>query len=455
MDTTTIAAIATAPGRGAIGIVRLSGHQALAIAARICGKPLSPRTATLVNFHGVDNSVIDSGLAIYFKAPHSFTGEDCVEFQGHGGPVILDQLLEACCRHGAVLARPGQFSERAFLNDKIDLAQAEAIADLIDASSRQSAANALHSLQGVFSTKVNALADGMMKLRLYVEAAIDFPEEEIDFLSDQRINQELSALLTQTQELLSQSQQGALLRDGIQVVIAGLPNAGKSSLLNYLSQKDSAIVTDIAGTTRDILREYIHIDGLPLHIIDTAGLRDNPDAVEAIGIQKAQAELAKADVILWLVDSSIEPEKIHDFQFPDLWPDNLGPPPPLDKIIVVFNKIDTSGFAITPNSDVDFQAVAISATTGAGIDSLKQAIKDMAGLQPESGGGFTARRRHLDSLQKCLSFLEQAEMRLKDGAGELMAEDLRLAQQHLGEITGQVTADDLLGEIFSSFCIGK
>jgi tRNA modification GTPase len=456
IENTTIAAIATAAGRGAIGIVRLSGSKALTIAEDICGKPLKPRFATVAKFRDTTNNTIDQGLALYFKAPHSFTGEDCVEFQGHGGPVILDQLLEACLQRGATLARPGQFSERAFLNDKIDLAQAEAIADLIDASSRQSAHNALQSLQGVFSQRVNTLADGILKLRLYVEAAIDFPEEEVDFLSDQHIASNLNNLFLQTQKLLSESEQGAILREGIRVVIAGKPNAGKSSLLNTLTEKNSAIVTDIAGTTRDVLKETINIDGLPLHIVDTAGLRDlsdmnDIDQVESIGIERAQQELQQADIVLWMVDS----QQQQSLNLETLWPRYREQLSDLNKLIVVFNKVDLSGLNAGLLQNAPYLAVGLSLHSSRGLDTLKQQLKQKAGLKPEGGASFTARRRHLDALRRGLDFLTQAQQRLQEGAGELLAEDLRLAHQSLGEITGQVSPDELLGEIFANFCIGK
>lgn len=456
MDNTTIAAIATAAGRGAIGIVRLSGPKALRIGESICGKALQPRLACFANFLDSNNQVIDQGLALFFPAPHSFTGEDCIELHGHGGPVVLDQLLETCLNFGAVLARPGQFSERAFLNDKIDLAQAEAIADLIDASSRQSAHNAMQSLQGVFSRKVDGLAASILKLRVYVEAAIDFPEDEIDFLSDQRITTELQALLAQIQQLLQESEQGAILRDGIRVVIAGKPNAGKSSLLNTLTGKNSAIVTDIAGTTRDVLRETIHIDGLPLHIVDTAGLRNlsdinNVDPVEAIGMEKAHKELAQADVVLWMVDSQQQQSR----QLETLWPHYQEQLPDLNKLVVVFNKVDISNLKPGVLQSSPALMLGLSLKSEQGLDILKQQLKLKAGLTPGGGASFTARRRHLDALRRGLEFLTQAQQRLWEGAGELMAEDLRLAHSCLGEITGQINADTLLGEIFSHFCIGK
>lgn len=461
MDNSTIAAIATAAGRGAIGIVRLSGPLALSIGSQISNKQLKPRLATVATFKDNQQQAIDHGLVLFFPGPHSFTGEDCIELQAHGGPVVLDLLLNACLQHGARLARPGEFSERAYLNDKIDLAQAEAIADLIDASSQQSARNALHSLQGVFSDRVNTLADSIVKLRVYVEAAIDFPEEEIDFLSDKKVSGELNSILQQCQQLLQQSQQGAILREGIQVVIAGKPNAGKSSLLNALAEKNSAIVTNIAGTTRDVLREHIHIDGLPLHLIDTAGLRElsnhSPsDQVEAMGIERAQKELEKADVILWLVDSSELPStSLEGLSLDNLWPKSLGQINDQQKLVVVLNKTDLSKMEAGLHHQHPFPVIALSAQNGEGLSALKQQLKTMAGLNSESGAGFTARRRHLDALRRSLDSLQQAQTCLASGSGELVAEDLRLAHQTLGEITGEFTADDLLGEIFSSFCIGK
>jgi tRNA modification GTPase len=450
MHNTTIAAIATAPGRGGIGIVRLSGPHSKTIGEAITGRELRPRHAYFYPFRDAAGQLLDEGIALYFAAPHSFTGEDCVELQGHGGPVVLDAVLQACLQHGAHLAQPGEFSQRAFLNDKLDLAQAEAIADLIDASSQQSARNAMNSLHGVFSQRIHNLVEALTQLRMYVEAAIDFPEEEIDFLSDGNITRQLSNIREQLAHLLRESQQGVLVREGIRVVIAGRPNAGKSSLLNALAEKNTAIVTDIEGTTRDILREHIHIDGLPLHLIDTAGLRANPDEVERIGIERAQAEFAQADRILLVVDYSRE----LDLTLEKVWPDFIGEVPDQRKLTIIANKIDLR--QTQPSSENgECTILYLSAKSGEGLDLLKQHLKAVAGYTGAGEGSFTARRRHLDALQRAQQFLTQAETQLHYGAGELVAEDLRECQQALGEITGQVSADDLLGQIFSSFCIGK
>jgi tRNA modification GTPase len=357
-------------------------------------------------------------------------------------------LLAACVQHGARLARPGEFSERAYLNDKLDLAQAEAIADLIDASSAQAARNAVHSLQGQFSAAINTLVEKLVQLRMYVEAAIDFPEEEIDFLADGKVAAQLSVLRAELDNILRNARQGALMREGLQVVIAGKPNAGKSSLLNALAGRDAAIVTDIAGTTRDVLREHINIDGLPLHIIDTAGLRDSGDAVEQEGIRRAWAEIEKADLVLLLVDSSKNKETDPD----TLWREVSQHARPPAKTLVVQNKIDVSEL----NSGAQDSLVRVSAKTGAGLEALKAALKEKAGMQNAGEGLFSARSRHVDALLRSRALLEAAAQRFsRTGAGELLAEDLKLAQQYLGEITGQFSSDELLGRIFSSFCIGK
>jgi tRNA modification GTPase len=450
MRTSTIAAIATAPGRGGIGIVRLSGPKAKSIGEAIAGRALQPRFAHFCPFRDSDGLLLDEGVALYFKAPHSFTGEDCVELQGHGGPVVLDSILQTCLRHGARLAQPGEFSQRAFLNDKLDLAQAEAIADLIDATSQQSARNAVNSLQGLFSQRIHALVEAVTQLRVYVEAAIDFPEEEIDFLSDGRIAGQLQSIRDQLKLLLRESHQGVVVREGIRVVIAGRPNAGKSSLLNALAEKNTAIVTDIEGTTRDILREHINVDGMPLHLIDTAGLRANPDEVERIGIERAQAEFSQADRILLVVDSNREA----DLSLDKIWPDFVGPVPDRRKLTVVANKIDLR--QQQPRiEEGEVSIVSLSAKNGQGLDLLKQHLKSVAGYTGAGEGSFTARRRHLDALERARTFLDSAEQQLSQGAGELVAEDLRSCQEALGEITGRLSADELLGRIFSSFCIGK
>lgn len=452
VGTDTIAAVATAPGKGGVGIVRVSGPKARAITEAIVGKALPPRLAHFGAFVDANGETLDEGIALFFAGPHSFTGEDVLELQGHGGPVILDCLLQRVTRLGARLARPGEFSERAFLNDKLDLAQAEAIADLIEASSTQAARNAVHSLQGVFSRKVHQLVEALIHLRIYVEAAIDFPEEEIDFLGDGKVAGDLQAIIATLTGVQREARQGAILREGMQVVIAGRPNAGKSSLLNALAGRETAIVTDIAGTTRDVLREHIHIDGMPLHIIDTAGLRDSPDAVEQIGIQRAWAEIHKADRILLVIDSSApqsdDPER--------LWPEFMTQLTENDHVTVVMNKIDLSGKTEGLHQLGNLPVVGISAKSERGIDALREHLKQCMGFSGSTEGGFTARRRHLDALERAHEHLQQGAYQLHGmGAGELLAEDLRQAQNALSEITGEFTPDDLLGRIFSSFCIGK
>lgn len=475
--TDTIAAIATATGRGGVGIIRLSGPDAKRIGERISQKTLRPRYAHYGAFVDAQTQVLDEGITLFFPGPHSFTGEDVCELQGHGGPIILDGLLKTAIQLGARLARPGEFSERAFLNDKMDLTQAEAIADLIDATSEQAAKNALQSLQGVFSKKVHQLVQELITLRIYVEAAIDFPEEEIDFLSDGKVADDLDAIRASLQQVFQQAKQGALVRDGMRVVIAGRPNAGKSSLLNALSGRDSAIVTDIEGTTRDVLREHIHLDGMPLHIIDTAGLRDNPDAVEQIGIERALEEIKNADRVLLMLDST----QPHAHTPQQWWPEFLreqGIEWPREKLTVIRNKVDESGEAVglqPSNSNQTNNAVIVknndnaqaintitatvciglSAKTHDGIDALSEHLKEVMGYNA-SEGSFTARRRHLDALERAETYLQAGYEQLHGmAAGELLAEDLRQAQQCLSEITGEFTSDDLLGKIFSSFCIGK
>ncbi|TLM75749.1 tRNA uridine-5-carboxymethylaminomethyl(34) synthesis GTPase MnmE [Microbulbifer harenosus] len=448
----TIAAVATPPGRGGIGVIRLSGPRAREIGERLAGKTFKPRFAHYCDFTH-DEQLLDQGLALFFPGPNSFTGEDVVELQGHGGPVILDTLLSALLKMGARQARPGEFSERAFLNDKLDLAQAEAIADLIDAGSAQAAQNALRSLQGVFSQKIEGLAEKLTHLRIYVEASIDFPEEEIDFLADGRVAADIEALLAQLDAVEAQARQGTIMREGMQVAIAGKPNAGKSSLLNALAGKDTAIVTDIAGTTRDVLREHIHIDGMPLHIADTAGLRESPDQVEQIGMQRAWEEIRRADRVLLVVDAA----ELHSLDPDAAWPEFTRQLPDPEKLTLVANKIDLTEYTpgLQAHSD-GVPVVAISAKTSAGIEALQQHLKQCMGYRAGNEGTFSARRRHLDALARARAFIVQGETQLRaSGAGELLAEDLRQAQQALGEITGAMTADELLGKIFGSFCIGK
>lgn len=448
----TIAAVATPPGRGGVGIVRVSGHLCRKIAEAFLGYQPQPRHAHYGVFKDLQGQVIDEGLAIFFPGPNSFTGEDVLEFQGHGGPVLLDRLLENLLLAGVRLATPGEFSQRAFLNDKMDLAQAEAIADLIDASSRQAADNALKSLQGVFSQKVKQLVDQLIHLRMYVEAAIDFPEEEIDFISDGHVSQQLQGLKEQLEAVKNEAKQGCLLRDGMNVVLAGRPNAGKSSLMNLLAGQDRALVTEIAGTTRDVLKEQIHIDGMPLHIIDTAGLRETEDLVEQLGVERAWQEIEKADRILLLVDaqetSSLNPAEI--------WPDFVERLKHPERLTLIRNKIDLSGEPDTADLSTTPPVIRISAKQQQGVDNLRQHLKQVMGYQNTLEGGFSARRRHLDALNKASEILYMGQMQLElHGAGELLAEDLRKAQEKLAEITGEFTADDLLGKIFGEFCIGK
>ena len=448
----TIVAIATAAGAGGVGIVRLSGPRARAIAEIVGGKTLAPRTARYAIFRDADGETIDDGIALYFKAPASFTGEDVAELQAHGSPPVLRQLLARCCALGARPARPGEFSERAFLNDKLDLAQAEAIADLIEASSEQAARSAMHSLQGQFSGKVQQLVESLTRLRIYVEAAIDFPDEVIDFLSDGKVAGDLYAIMSELDDVRGEAKQGALLREGMKVVIAGRPNAGKSTLLNALAGRESAIVTEIAGTTRDVLREHIHLDGMPLHIIDTAGLRDTQDKVEQIGIERAWAEIEQADRVLFMVDGTttdaVDPREIWP-EFVDRLPKNIG-------LTVIRNKADLTGEDLEPSQELGHAVYRISAKTELGLPALREHLKACMGFQGNTEGGFMARRRHLDALERAAERLLVAKEQLEVYvAGELVAEELRLAQESLSEITGEFSSDDLLGRIFSSFCIGK
>ncbi len=449
----TIAAVATAQGRGGVGIVRVSGPLASQLAQAICQRELQPRYAHYGPFFAEAEQVLDEGLALYFPGPNSFTGEDVLELQGHGGPVVLDLLLRRCVQLGARLARPGEFSERAFLNDKLDLAQAEAIADLIEASSEQAARNALRSLQGEFSRRVHGLTERLISLRIYVEAAIDFPEEEIDFLADGHVLGLLDGVRADLAGVLREAGQGALLRDGMTVVIAGRPNAGKSSLLNALAGREAAIVTEIAGTTRDVLREHIHIDGMPLHVVDTAGLRDTDDQVEKIGVERALKAIGEADRILLVVDATA-PEADDPFA---LWPEFLDLRPDPSKVTLIRNKADLSGESVVLEVCNDGHVtISLSAKSSEGLDLLREHLKACMGYEQTSESSFSARRRHLEALRQAAAHLEHGHAQLTlAGAGELLAEDLRMAQQALGGITGAFSSDDLLGRIFSSFCIGK
>ena len=446
-NTDTIVAQATPPGRGGVAVIRVSGPQVKTIIHDLFGCELMPRQATYLPFCDGSGEIIDEGLALFFPNPHSFTGEDVLELQGHGGPVIVDLLLQLVMSLGARLARPGEFSERAFLNGKIDLAQAEAIADLIDASSKQAARLAMRSLQGEFSKEINELNEKIIHVRMYVEAAIDFTDEEIDFLSDEKIISDLKAILNQLTAIQSKAKQGSFLREGITAVIVGEPNVGKSSLLNMLSGKELAIVTDIPGTTRDVLRDYILIDGMPLHIIDTAGLRESDDIVEQEGIRRAYHEIEKADIVLYVADASQNPTI-------DLnaVPDAVSSRP----IIFVQNKVDLTATTPAIKKENNHTIISLSAKTGAGIDLLKQHIKSVVGFKESAEGIFLARRRHLDALTRAFTYVKAGlHQLLESRTGELAAEDLRRAQLALNEITGEFTADDLLGRIFSSFCIGK
>jgi tRNA modification GTPase len=449
METTseTICAIATPPGRGGVGIIRISGINLHDFVTSMIGNLPKPRYAAYRKFRGLDGEIIDAGIVLYFPAPNSFTGEDVIELQGHGGPVVMDMLIEQVLRLGARLARPGEFSERAFLNNKLDLAQAEAIADLIDSGSRAAARLANRSLLGIFSQQIRQLVDEMIQLRLYVEAAIDFPEEDIDFLSDGIVSTRLQSIHDKTKQIQKSARIGTLLRDGMQLVIAGRPNAGKSSLLNALCGRETAIVTEIAGTTRDLLREQIQIDGMPLHLIDTAGLRHSDDAVEIEGIRRAREEIDSADMILWVYDALDGVEQ--DVDDLSLLPQDV-------PVTLVCNKIDKVDAHGSIDKAADGVTVSLSAKSGEGVDLLREHLKQSMGYHADEEGEFIARRRHLDAIKRALTYIESGKKALQSTlSGELLAEDLRQAQNALSEITGEFSADDLLGEIFSSFCIGK
>jgi tRNA modification GTPase len=450
----TIAAIATPPGQGGIGIIRLSGPSAAEIARAICGRSLAPRYAHFCHFRDARQDIIDSGIALLFSAPASFTGEDVVELQGHGGTAVLEMLLGRCCELGARMATPGEFSQRAFLNDKIDLAQAEAIADLIAATTQAGVRSATRSLQGEFSREIDALIQQVVALRVYVEAAIDFPEEEVDFLEEGQVKEQLLNLLEQLDSVLTTARQGRILRDGMKLVIAGRPNAGKSSLLNALSGEDTAIVTPIEGTTRDVLREHIQLDGMPLHIVDTAGLRDSTDQVEQEGIQRAWREMASADMILLVIDASDPTVASTDAD--SLWPELHTHIAAEIPVTIVHNKCDLTGLPPGVGERHGTRIISLSARTGEGLQLLREHLKQAMGYEAEAAHGFIARRRHIDSLTRARSALETGiEQLTLRSAGELLAEDLRRCHDCLGEITGAMSADMLLGEIFSSFCIGK
>lgn len=444
--TTTIAAIATPSGRGGIGVIRLSGPSAFSVAQSLCGNLPAARHASYKKFTGSSGVIIDDGLVVCFPGPHSFTGEDVVELQVHGSPVALDTLLQECIQSGAISARPGEFSERAFLNGRIDLVQAEAIADLIDSRTRSAARSAQQSLQGEFSRRINHIRDQLIELRKYIEAAIDFTDEDIDFLKNDKLAEQNRAIVQELDGLLERAQQGRLLHDGITLVLAGPPNAGKSSLLNALSQMDSAIVSDIPGTTRDVIRETISLGGLPVTVLDTAGLRVATDTIESEGIRRAQQAMAQADYVLLVVEDGMEQGQIEN-----LWSQLPNP----ETASLVLNKADMSGgdVGVIENNDVD--TVRISAKYQNGMDVLTQHICQRLHFAEPAEDAFIARRRHIEALQQARDFAQQAVVQLQAGLGDLMAEDLRLSLDALVEITGEFVADDLLSEIFSSFCIGK
>lgn len=467
-----IAAIATAPGRGAVGIVRVSGKGIAALVRALCGKELKPREATYLPFRDAGGSPIDHGLAIYFPGPHSYTGEDVLELQAHGGPVVLQLLLARCLEAaqsanedgkpvltGLRLAQPGEFTERAFLNDKIDLAQAEAIADLIDASTEAAARSASRSLSGAFSQEIHVLRDALVHLRMLVEATLDFPEEEIDFLQKADAFGQLERLRHQVTAVLARAHQGALLREGIKVVIAGQPNAGKSSLLNALAGAELAIVTPIAGTTRDKVQQTIQIEGVPLHVIDTAGLRDSDDEVERIGIARAWDEIAAADAVLFLHDLTRVEQADYAAADADIARTLQDKLPAQVPVIHVWNKTDMAAADVQSRHTAQLNAeqIALSARTGDGLDALRKRLLEVAGWQSAPEGLYLARARHVEALQAVDAHLEMADEQLAAQSAhlDLLAEELRLAQLSLNSITGEFSSDDLLGVIFSSFCIGK
>ncbi len=443
-NTETIAAIATPIGIGGVGIIRISGTKAVEIALQLSQKTdLKPRYATFTPFYDQQNDILDSGILLYFPAPHSFTGEDVIELQGHGGAVIQDMLLKAVLHAGARMAEPGEFSLRAYLNDKIDLLQAEAIADLIESRTTSAARSATRSLQGQFSKEIHHLVEKVTQLRLFIEAAIDFPDEDIDFLKEGNVLGKLNHLIEILEQILSKTKTGIILREGLKVVIAGLPNVGKSSLMNQLAESESAIVTDIAGTTRDLIKEDIQIQGIPIHLIDTAGIRETNNIVEQQGISRALTQIETADHIVWCYDALTNPDNqgYQPSQFPQHIP-----------ITFVRNKIDL----LNESPQATDHQISLSAKQGDGISLLQHHLVKEITQNPTSEGQFIARRRHLDLLEQALSFLHMGRQQIElTGSGELVADDLRETQNTLGEITGKFTSDQLLGEIFGHFCIGK
>ena len=450
-----IIALATAKGRASVGIIRISGSEIASLVKEICCKNLIPRHATLLSFSDAQNNLIDEGLAIYFPAPHSYTGEDVLELQCHGSSAALSVLIDRCLELGTSshlrLAKPGEFTERAFLNGKIDLAQAEAIADLIDASSAIAAKSAAKSLKGDFSKKIHVFLDALTELRALTEATLDFPEEEIDFIKQHDVLGRLEKILSDIQEIKKAAQQGVIIRDGITVVLVGQPNVGKSSLMNALAGEEVAIVTPVAGTTRDRLKETIQLDGVPLHIIDTAGLRETTDSVEQIGIERTWKTISQADLVLHLLDASKQ-QNVSDID-QELLVKIRKEIAPTVPIKIIWNKVDQAQIKPAVSED----GWLVSAKTGEGLELLKAELLRVAGWQPEAEGGILARKRHLEALSEAEDFIQKALEQLKNGASyiELAAEEMRLAQDALSKITGEFLPDDLLGKIFSTFCIGK
>ena len=444
----TIAAAATPPGRGGVGVVRVSGPAVRAIGTAILGRLPPARRAVFTPFRDAAGATLDAGLALFFAGPQSYTGEDVIELHCHGGPVVVETLVARLVELGARRAGPGEFTQRAFLNGKLDLAQAEAVADLIDAGSREAARAALRSLQGEFSRMVEALTAAVIELRVHVEAAIDFPDEDLDLLADPVLAQRLAAVQQQFAAVTRSAAQGRLLRDGMTVVLAGAPNAGKSSLLNRLAGYDAAIVTALPGTTRDVLRERIALDGMPLHILDTAGLRAARDPVEAEGIRRARAEMARADRVLFVIDGAADPTA-------DAFRELAATLPAQVPVTLVYNKSDaTDPQAVAPPAGMP--RVAVSALNGAGLDDLRAHLKSCMGYATQDGGSISARQRHLEALERARACVEEAARVLTEShAAELVAQELRLAQRALNEIGGEFTNEDLLGRIFASFCIGK
>lgn len=441
----TICALATAYGQSGIGVIRVTGPLSKSISKKILHQDLEPRYAYYGSFFDNDNNLIDKGVAISFPGPNSYTGEDVVEFQGHGGVSVIRKLLETIISLDVRVAEPGEFTKRAFLNGKMDLVQAEAVQDLIQSSSEESALSAVRSLTGEFSEKINQILSELISLRVFVEATIDFSDEEIDFLESHEVSSKLYSLKLTLLNILESANQGAILRDGIHVAIAGKPNAGKSSLLNSLTKQPSAIVTDVAGTTRDVLKETIQIDGMPIHIIDTAGLHNSDNIIEQEGIRRAHTEINNADVVLLVYDAS---DKSVDLS---ILPESVKDKPK----IVIKNKIDLTGSKTGIQKIQNNPEISISAKNGDGINIVRKALADFAGLNSNTEGVFLARKRHIIAINETLSFINSAISQLDGGASELVAEDLRQAGMHLGQITGEFSSDDLLGQIFSSFCIGK